>query len=60
MSLDDETERNQKLRRQDIATAEQLLLANGGRLVQQLNEEDQRLLSAFLPAVPTGGEGPRL
>jgi PAS domain S-box-containing protein len=60
MSLDDETERNQKLRRQDIATAEQLLLANGGRLVQQLNEEDQRLLSAFLPAVPTGGESPRL
>jgi hypothetical protein len=49
LSPDPETERTRQLRRQDIATAEQLLQANGGRLIQQLGEGDQRLLSAFLP-----------
>lgn len=54
LSSDAESEQNRQRRRQDISTAEQLLLANGGRLVQQLSDEDQRLLSAFLPTVPIG------
>ncbi len=52
MSPDPESERHRQLRRMDIATADQLLQANGGRLVQQLGDEDQRLLSAFLPTAP--------
>jgi hypothetical protein len=58
ISPDPESERHRQLRRMDIATAEQLLQANGGRLVQQLGEEDQRLLSAFLPAVPSAAGEP--
>jgi PAS domain S-box-containing protein len=54
LSPDPESERHRQLRRMDIATAEQLLQANGGRLVQQLGDEDQRLLSAFLPTVQAG------
>lgn len=49
LGTDPETERRRQLRRQDIATAEQLLQANGGRLIQQIGDDDQRLLSAFLP-----------
>jgi hypothetical protein len=49
---DPETERNRELRRQDAAIAEQLLQANGGRLVQQPMDEDRRLLSVFLPTAP--------
>jgi hypothetical protein len=49
LGTDPEAERRRQLRRQDIATAEQLLQANGGRLIQQLGDGDQRLLSAFLP-----------
>ena len=52
ISADPESERHRQLRRMDIATAEQLLQANGGRLAQQLGDEEQRLLSAFLPIVP--------
>ncbi|HEY6552233.1 MAG TPA: PAS domain-containing protein [Vicinamibacteria bacterium] len=52
ISADPESDRHRQLRRMDIATAEQLLQANGGRLAQQLGDEDQRLLSAFLPIVP--------
>jgi hypothetical protein len=58
ISPDPESERHRQLRRMDIATADQLLQANGGRLVQQLGEEDQRLLSAFLPTVPEGAVEP--
>ncbi len=54
LSPDAESERHRQLRRMDLATADQLLQANGGRLVQQLGDEDQRLLSAFLPTVPAG------
>jgi PAS domain S-box-containing protein len=52
ISPDPESERHRQLRRMDLTTAEQLLQANGGRLAQQLGDEDQRLLSAFLPTVP--------
>jgi 8-oxo-dGTP pyrophosphatase MutT (NUDIX family) len=58
LSPDAESERHRQLRRMDLATAEQLLQANGGRLVQQLGDEDQRLLSAFLPTVPHGAGDP--
>jgi PAS domain S-box-containing protein len=54
LSPDAESERHRQLRRMDLATAEQLLHANGGRLAQQLGDEDQRLLSAFLATVPPG------
>jgi PAS domain S-box-containing protein len=56
LSPDPESERHQQLRRMDIATAEHLLQANGGRMVQQLGDEEQRLLSAFLPTVPPVAE----
>jgi hypothetical protein len=52
ISADPESERHRQLRRMDIATAEQLLQANGGRLAQQLGDDEQRLLSAFLPIMP--------
>jgi PAS domain S-box-containing protein len=52
ISADPESERHRQLRRMDLATAEQLLQANGGRLAQQLGDDEQRLLSAFLPIMP--------
>jgi PAS domain S-box-containing protein len=58
LSPDPESERHRQLRRMDLATAEQLLQANGGRLIQQLGDEDQRLLSAFLPTIPAAAGEP--
>jgi len=37
-------------RREDLATAEQLLQANGGRLVPPIGEDEERCLSALIPA----------
>jgi len=37
-------------RREDLATAEQLLQANGGRLVPPAREDEERCLSALIPA----------
>jgi hypothetical protein len=37
-------------RREDLATAEQLLQANGGRLVPPTQEDEERCLSALIPA----------
>ena len=58
LSSDPASERQRQLRRMDIATAEQLLQANGGRLAQHLGDDDQRLLSAFLPTVPVSAGEP--
>jgi hypothetical protein len=58
LSPDPDSERHRQLRRMDIVTAEQLLQANGGRLIQQLGDDDQRLLSAFLPTVPASPPEP--
>jgi hypothetical protein len=42
--------RRRPRRREDLATAEQLLQANGGRLVPPVGEDEERCLSALIPA----------
>jgi PAS domain S-box-containing protein len=49
LGADGESARRLQHRRQDLATAEQLLQANGGRLVPSLPEHDVRSLSALIP-----------
>jgi PAS domain S-box-containing protein len=49
LGADGETARRLQHRRQDLATAEQLLQANGGRLVPSPPEHDVRSLSALIP-----------
>jgi len=46
----DEAARRRPHRREDLATAEQLLQANGGRLVPAGPETEERCLSALIPA----------
>jgi PAS domain S-box-containing protein len=46
----EEVARRQPHRREDLANAEQLLQANGGRLVPAGAETDERCLSALIPA----------
>jgi hypothetical protein len=47
---DDETARRSEHRRSDLTTAEQLLQANGGRLVHSSLGHSERALSALIPA----------
>jgi hypothetical protein len=49
LGSDGESARRLQHRRQDLATAEQLLQANGGRLVPSPPEHDVRSLSALIP-----------
>jgi PAS domain S-box-containing protein len=49
LGADGESARRLQHRRQDLATAEQLLQANGGRLVPSPPEHDLRSLSALIP-----------
>ncbi|HWW92707.1 MAG TPA: PAS domain-containing protein [Vicinamibacteria bacterium] len=49
LGADGESARRLQHRRQDLATAEQLLQANGGRLVPSPPEHDVRSLSALIP-----------
>jgi PAS domain S-box-containing protein len=50
--------RRQPHRREDLANAEQLLQANGGRLVPAGPETDERCLSALIPAASRPGPAP--
>jgi PAS domain S-box-containing protein len=54
----EEVARRQPHRREDLANAEQLLQANGGRLVPAGPETDERCLSALIPAASRPAPAP--
>jgi PAS domain S-box-containing protein len=54
----EEVARRQPHRREDLANAEQLLQANGGRLVPSGAETDERCLSALIPAASRPAPAP--
>lgn len=54
----EEVARRQPHRREDLANAEQLLQANGGRLVPTGPETDERCLSALIPAASRPAPAP--